>query len=292
MSTPPISAIDLSSPSFNLTPPVSAIDLSTLTDPVSAAILDFTASGSGARESSQGQGAAAFSFQASSSALAGFNGSGEATLFYSVAGYGGFVASGSVSLSLSVAGSGFEDWVSLIPPIQLQEVYRLIITGDKDGASDLIVDGISGWQATSQADSRSSYLQATIPAATDLVSEIEARKNGDLVLQKGFRFSDGSKRYDELMRSTFDTIRSDRGPRAFTLTVSGYLSGKQPSNGTRTLSGIRSVSTSSGKRRVRCNIDMFLRPGMTVNADDISFKAGFINYYVSEAGKFCEIGER
>ena len=47
-----------------------------------------------------------------------------------------------------------------------------------------------------------------------------------------------------------------------------------------------------GRRRVRCDIDFFLKPGMTVIAEDQTFVAGFINYYVSEVDQFCEIGER
>jgi hypothetical protein len=188
--------------------------------------------------------------------------------------------------------SGYQDWVSSLPPLQLKEVYGLVITGSADSLPDLSIDGISSWQATSQAGDRSSFLQVIIPAATDLVTDIEARQNGDLVLLKGYRLSDGTARYEELMRSSFDTIRSDRGPRAFTLTVSGYLSGQQSSNGSRALTGIRSISVSSGKRRVRCDIDMFLRPGMTVAAAGTSFEASYINYNASQSDRFCEVGER
>jgi hypothetical protein len=136
------------------------------------------------------------------------------------------------------------------------------------------------------------YLQAVIPAAEQYLDGIEARQNGDLVIQKGYRLSNGQTQYDEIMRSGFDNLRPDRGQRALTITVSGYRQDKPLSKGARALTGIRSISTSNGKRRVRCNIDLFLQPGMTVTALNETFTADFINYYVTQADKFCEVSER
>lgn len=199
---------------------------------------------------------------------------------------------GGASLSLTGRAEGFIDWISSLSAVQIQEVYRLLITGSADGEDDLMIGGISSWQATSQTDGRSSYLQAVIPAADLVLPAIEARQNGDLVIQKGYRFADGQVRYEEIMRSRFDELRPDRGQRALTVTVSGYLSGRIESNGTRALTGIRSISSQNARRRVRCDIDLFLRPGMTVTALGESFRAAYINYYVTRADKFCEVGER
>lgn len=195
-------------------------------------------------------------------------------------------------LPINFKASVFQDWVSRLPPAEIQEVYRLVITGDRDGLSDLAVGQISSWQATNQAQGRSVYLQAVIPAASDYLADIEARKNGDIAIQKGYRFSNGRTQYEEIIRTSFDSLRPDRGQRALTITVSGYMQGKPLSRGTRTLSEIRSISTSNGKRRVRCAIDLFLQPGMTVTALGDTFTADFINYYVTQADKFCEVSER
>ncbi len=195
-------------------------------------------------------------------------------------------------LSFGVAFSGFQDWLAGVPPIQLQEVYRLIITGAADGLADLYIGGISSWQATNQADGRSSYVQAVIPAAEALLPDIQARQNGELVIQKGYKFSTGEVRYEEILRSRFNTLRPDRGQRALTVTVSGYLPARTAFSGSRTLTGIRTISIQNAKRRVRCDIDLFLQPGMTVDAMGETFRAGYINYYVSQTDKFCEVGER
>lgn len=188
--------------------------------------------------------------------------------------------------------SAFQDWVAKLPPTQLQEVYRLVITGAQNGLDNLYIGGISSWQATNQAGGRSSYVQAVIPAADQYLDDISARQKGELVIQKGYRFADGQVQYDEIMRSGFDSLRPDRGKRALTITVSGYMKNKPTSTGTRALTGIRSISTSNGQRRVRCNIDLFLQPGMTVTALDETFTADYINYYVNNTDKFCEVSER
>jgi len=196
------------------------------------------------------------------------------------------------SLAFKAKFSGFQDWISNLPAVQIQEVYQLVITGAPDGLQDLAIGQISSWQATNQAGGRSSYLQAVIPAADLLLPSIAERKNGELVLQKGYRLADGSVRFEEILRSRFDTLRPDRGPRALTVTVSGYLLKEGSFLGTRTLTGIRSISSPNGKRRVRCNIDLFLQPGMTANALGDLFKVDYINYYVNQSDKFCEVSER
>lgn len=184
---------------------------------------------------------------------------------------------------------GYQDWILSIDPHQVQRLYFMSITGS-EGQEDLTIP-VSSWQATSQSGGRSAYLQGVIPAASELIEEIAARQDGDLVIYTGYRLSDGSVRSEELLRSRFDTFRYDRGPSRFTVTVSGYLSGKPVSSGTRTLKGIRSISMTNGQRRVRCGIDFFLQPGMTVVADGQTFTAGYINYFVTEMDQFCEVGE-
>jgi hypothetical protein len=196
-----------------------------------------------------------------------------------------------VSVSFGAQFSGFQDWLSKIGPVQLQELYLFKITGSADGLPDKEFQ-IANWQATNQAGNRQSYLQAVIPAADALIEGIEARQSGELVISKGYRFSDGTLKTSEILRSNFDTLRYDRSGRNFTVTVSGYLGGKQSQNAVRTLTGIRTLSVSSGKHRVRCDIDLFLQPGMTVIADGVTFTSDYINYFVSETDKFCEVSER
>ena len=196
--------------------------------------------------------------------------------------YGDFAA----SLSFGFSGSGFQDWTAALDPVQLQEFYTLEISGSPN-----LTVKISSWQATMNIGGRSSYLQATIPAAAELIEEIESRQNGNLTLKKGFRFSDGSERSEPILETDFDTFRYDRGATNFTVTVSGYIPGAQSQTGSRALNQIRSISLTNGQYRVRCAIDMFLRPGMTAQVLGESFKVGTINFYASNVDRFCEVSE-
>ncbi|MFB2703566.1 hypothetical protein [Marinobacter shengliensis] len=291
MSAPPFYAIDLVAiPDY--APPFSAIDL-TAGAPTGEGVtfLGFSVAGE-AVVPYLGSGIVTLEFEASGAGE--LPTAGSVPLDFSVNGAGshGFVGQGSTQIALSVSGTGYQDWLSLLPPISLQEVYRLVITGEADGLPDLHIGGISSWQATNQSGGRSSYLQAVIPAADSIIDDIADRQNGFLVIQKGYRTSDGSTRYEEILRSRFDNLRPDRGQRALTVTVSGYMPGRPLFSGSRTLTGIRSISTQNGKRRVRCDVDLFLQPGMTVEVLGDSFVASFINYYVSDSDKFCEVGER
>lgn len=92
---------------------------------------------------------------------------------------------------------GYQDWVARLPPVEVQELYRLVITGSRDGLDDLVIGGISSWQATNQAGSRSAYLQAVIPAADQYMAEIDARQDGDLVIQKGYKLLSGETYFEE-----------------------------------------------------------------------------------------------
>lgn len=313
-SAPALTGVDLTATDTNA-PPLNSIDLTSLSSfTPDLASIDFEDMGGGTPPPAAvyGSGAAVLSFEVSATAAGVAFGLGAALLTISADGAGsrpnagavefpllasgvgvhGFPGSGNASLSLSSTGAGYLDWLSLVPPIQLQEVYRLKITGAEAGLPDLYVGGISSWQATNQAGSRSVYVQAVIPDAEQVMSDITDRADGHLVIQKGYRLADGNTRYEDLIESRFDQLRPDRGGRGLTLVVSGYLSGKPVAGGFRKLTGVRSTSAPAGKRRVMCDVDMFLQPGMTVDALGDVFTADYINYYVNAFDKFCEVGQR
>lgn len=293
--TPPaVSSIDLSGASSGYSaPPVGSIDLSGSTPPSSDpegiinSTLDFVASFEGGFVSGQIQ--ASVGFAADFDSVQGAGGSIDAAFGFT----GDFAGDtsnvfGTVGASLDIFGSfqGFQDWTEGLDPRQLREFYTLTITGSPD-----IVFRISSWQATARSGENSNYLQAVIPGASGRLEEIQERAGGELIVSKGYRFSDGSERSEEIVRSDFTSFRYDEGPRQLTATVSGYGPGFVSSQNTRPLKGLRSLNFSDGKFRARCSIDLFLRPGMTVQARNAEFTVDFINYYVSRADKFCEVGQ-
>lgn len=233
--------------------------------------------------------AAALGFSAALQGIQGVQGTIGASLDFSASLQGEAASTfGAIQaeLGLTAQFQGFQDWTEGLDPRQLREFYTLTITGNPD-----LVFRISSWQATARSGENSNYLQAVIPGASGRLEEIQERSGGELIVSKGYRFSDGSERSEEIMRSDFSSFRYDEGPRQLTATVSGYGPGFVSSQNTRPLKGLRSLNFSDGKFRARCSIDLFLRPGMTVQARNAEFTVDFINYYVSRADKFCEVGQ-
>jgi len=187
------------------------------------------------------------------------------------------------------AGEPFVDWSLDIDPITSQTYYACEID---DGVLDAIRPPISSWQATVQAG-RSSYAQAVIPAATAWVDLIEARAAaGEFIIYRGVRFSDGSTQESELARAPLGDVRLDVGPVNATMTISGYAILPPPQGAlTRTLTNVRSESTSSGFR-VRADIDWFLRPGQTAVSRGTPFTVSYINYYANASDEYMDVGER
>jgi len=194
------------------------------------------------------------------------------------------------ALPFIFSGLAFQDWVAALPVATIQEIYTLTVTGSADGLDDTTIP-ISSWQATNQAAPRSVYVQAVIPEAGQYLQALQDRNNGDLVIRQGFKFSDGTTKTEEVVRVGFDTSRYDEGPTNVTMTVSGYRLGGPLKNGARTLMEIRSISLTNGKYRVRCKTDLFLQPGMTVNARGRAFRASYINYYANGSDRFSEVSD-
>ena len=189
----------------------------------------------------------------------------------------------------TAGGDPFVDWAVDIDPITSQTYYALEIV---DGVLDPIRIPISSWQATVQLG-RASYAQAVIPAALQWVDAVNDRADGEFVIYRGVRFSNGGVEESELARAPLQQVDFDQGPTNSTLRVSGYATVPPPSAGlTRNLRNVRSRSVSSAGLRVRCDIDWFLRPGHTAVALGDEFVAAYINYYANASDEYMDVGER
>ena len=181
----------------------------------------------------------------------------------------------------------FEDWAIAIDPATSQTYFALDLHAV---GMDSVRIPISSWQGTLQLD-RSSYLQAVIPAATDWVTAIADRQNGEFSISRGVRYADGSTQEEEIMRTPLQQFRMDRGPNRVTATISGFSSVDPFLPLTRALNDVRSVSVGQGTR-VRAAIDWFLRPGHTAVFDGQQFTVAYINYYANNSDQFMDCGDR
>ena len=153
---------------------------------------------------------------------------------------------------------------------------------------------ISSWQATLQTG-LSNYVQCVVPAAQSYVTQINAATQFKILRQVTLP-SNFVIEY-QMASGPLQTVTLDQGPFRYTATIAGYSSGfainETPDPAyNRTMQGLRSVSVSEGKARVRCSIDWLLRPSQRVFAGDRNFIASYINYYVGNNDAYMEVGER
>lgn len=176
-------------------------------------------------------------------------------------------------------------WTPVITAVH----YTLILTGAADGLSDLVLP-MSSFQGRLRSGSPS-YLSVVIPAAAQYSDAIDARPNGQLVVSRGDRWTDGLIQVTEIARVNLETIRLDQGARSSSATLSGHRQTTNSAPKTVTLGGAQVKSVAGGLRRYRCALDNDLRAGDTAEINGESFAVREISYTVGPTLSFMEIAE-
>ncbi len=176
-----------------------------------------------------------------------------------------------------------------------QIIYTCTLTGDGESPalSDLVLP-MSSFQARMR-DGDPSYLGCVIPNCMVYADEITARANGDIVVKKGYRFSDGSVQLEEIARVDFESVRIDQGARSASATISGHKTTSSSNSKEVTVQGVSYYCLQAdGKRRVRALLDLFLRIGDNCiygsNPGD-KMIVGYITYTVSTTQTLMEVVE-
>lgn len=144
--------------------------------------------------------------------------------------------------------------------LRLPDTYLATLSGTPD--LDIPISSFS-----IRRDLSGVSLSVVSPFATaDQIDAILARTAGTLTLWRGVRFLDGAEQVEPMLAVPMDgAIRYDIGARSGSVTLSGDATETPTGGQTRTLIGISYRSDSSGKRRVRCAVDTYLRPGDTAD---------------------------
>lgn len=168
----------------------------------------------------------------------------------------------------------------LYPPGALRTAYLLEI------------DGVRIPMASFQATVRSvgqSYLQAVIPSGSAYVDDLIT--DAPMRVLMGLRDPNGSyQEIEEIAAAPLQTIRHDLGGTGDTLSVSGY--GTLPAVGSllRNLEDVSYRSINQGRRRVRCRVDLLLRPGhLATDSDGATFQVGQIQYFINARNESMEV---
>lgn len=174
--------------------------------------------------------------------------------------------------------------------VTLQNIYLCILTGAADGVDDITIP-ISSFQSTMR-DGDPSYLACVIPNSVDYVAAIAARPNGDIVIRKGYRFSDGSMQTEEIIRVDYESLQVNRGARSDSATISGHKTTSSSNPKRVNLSGVSYYGLqANGKRTFRADPDLFLRVGDTAVYGAESIVVDQINYTVGERQATMQVTE-
>jgi len=172
---------------------------------------------------------------------------------------------------------------ALFDPLERVEVYLLLI-------GELRVP-MSSFQATMRRTGKS-FLQAIVPAGDDVLPALEFSALMQVQLGYYYPSVDEYDGLETIALAPLEQIRSDEGPTRFTLTLSGYGDFPQADPRERVLQGVQTRSIHQGVRRVRCNVDLLLRPGnYAVDGDGSKFEVEQIQYFVNATSAAMEVIE-
>lgn len=156
----------------------------------------------------------------------------------------------------------------------------------------LEVDGqrvpMSSFQATMRREGQS-FLQAVVPDGSTYLDALTA--GAPMRVLMGYLQPDDTLTdLLEIAAAPLQIIRQDQGPQSDTLSISGYGAAPDPGAGERSLRGVSYRSINQGVRRVRCDVDIYLRAGHTaVDADGSSFMVKLIQYFVGDGTQRMEV---
>ncbi|MBR2512765.1 MAG: hypothetical protein IKE45_01870 [Halomonas sp.] len=172
---------------------------------------------------------------------------------------------------------------ALFDPLERVEVYLLQI-------GDLRVP-MSSFQATMRLKGQS-FLQAIVPAGDAVLPALEYDTPMQVQLGYYYPSADEFSDLETIAQAPLEQIRSDEGATRYTLTLSGYGDLPKADPRQRVLHGIQTRSINQGVRRIRCSVDLLLRPGnYAIDGDGATFEVGQIQYFVNATSAAMEVYE-
>lgn len=149
---------------------------------------------------------------------------------------------------------------------------------------------ISSWQATLHVEG-ASFVQCVVPTAYQWVDQLGDAES--FVIFRKTTLLDGREIEAALASAPLQTLTFAQGGFNSTATLQGYLTDlalNPDAIATPTLRNVQTVFTYADGIRVRCAIDWQLRPGMTCYYGTTPVVVEYINYYVTQAQAYMDVG--
>lgn len=192
------------------------------------------------------------------------------------------------ALELGVAQTGLEK--DRRDKYMIAEIARGTLTGGPDSLPDLPLSIIS--YSGSTRVTGEDYLSIIVGNTPGLQTAIDARPNGDLLLDVGIRDNLGTETLLTLIDVNLEEVRPDQGPTTSKIALSGYKGVTYSNPQPRDVAKVNYTSVSSGRQRVRHpGIETDVRPGDTITAGTISFVVDQISYSSTVAQAQTEFSE-
>lgn len=152
--------------------------------------------------------------------------------------------------------------------------YFAKLTGGPDGLTDVTLP-MSSFSVRHRFDGPS-YYQLTIPTYA-YVSAIAARPNGEIVI-----WSKTGDIEEELLRGDLGNVRTDRGPKSQSISISGNSERAASDPATYLLAEALYASTTfEGESRLRIPPRAAIRPGDFIRYANLNFQAGEVTWSVA-----------
>lgn len=172
--------------------------------------------------------------------------------------------------------------------------YNAILTGVADGLADEVLTGLKSIQVRMRSGDPS-YLNVVAVYTTDLLAAIQARSNGNLVVNMVATPAGGGGSLTEtLISAPLDTVRFDRGGESQSITLVGYKTqtyggGSVPV----VLQGVMSESMmATGLMRYRCaRPDFYLKPGQLASVGSTEITVAEISYSLAPGNQYMDVSE-
>lgn len=179
--------------------------------------------------------------------------------------------------------------VTLTPTITVKTASKVLYSCTLSGSPDYALP-ISSFQARYRS-SDPTYLSVVVPNITTHIDAINARSSGTLTVTRTTYNAAGAQlQSDEVISVTLENIRFDTGTRRSSGTLDGHKTSTFVPKVVQ-LEGASYYNVSNGLKRYRCTPNNALRPGDTVQVNDVEFEIDLITWHVSPSAETMEVRE-
>ena len=175
-------------------------------------------------------------------------------------------------------------------PVISATIYRFALENPQ-GRVDIPISNFSGQLRSGEP----SYLQVTIPDArtwAEVIADFATQSDTEMVIEAGYRWSDGRFETQEIARTRLRNVRYDIGARSSSVQLDGIDTRINPTPKTVKLHGANYRSQDdAGRVRYRCAMSFDVRPGDTAQINGESFIVGELSYNVTVNNATMEVAE-